>query len=99
MNLISGRPYQPFMVNSNCSITPIHVGLCISIIAVMILAMQITSGRFIDSSNEAIWATAWKIYWSIIDRCNLILDKIDSAEFTVEENRDYIKGEAYILRA
>lgn len=55
-------------------------------------------GRFIDSSNEATWATAWKIYWSLIDRCNLILDKIDDAEFTVEENRDYIRGEAYMLR-
>lgn len=56
-------------------------------------------GRFIDSSNEAIWGTAWKIYWSMIDRCNLILDKIDKAEFTVEENRNYIRGEAYMLRA
>lgn len=56
-------------------------------------------GRFVDSSNEAVWTNAWKIYWSMIDRCNLILDKIDQATFTNETNRDYIKGEAYILRA
>lgn len=56
-------------------------------------------GRFVDSPNESIWTTSWKTYWSIIDRCNLILDKIDNAEFTNEERRDYIKGEAYMLRA
>ena len=56
-------------------------------------------GRFVDSPNESIWTTSWKTYWSIIDRCNLILDKIDNAEFTNEERRDYIKGEADMLRA
>lgn len=56
-------------------------------------------GRFIDSPNEAAWGTSWKMYWSMINRSNLILDKIDEAEFTHEEMRGYIKGEAYILRA
>ena len=56
-------------------------------------------GRFVDSPNESIWTTSWKAYWSIIDRCNLILDKIDNGEFTNEDRRDYIKGEAYMLRA
>lgn len=55
-------------------------------------------GRFVDSPNESIWTTAWKTYWSMIDRCNLILDKIDQAEFTNEDRREFIKGEAYILR-
>ena len=56
-------------------------------------------GRFVDSPNEAAWGAAWKIFWSIINRSNLILDKIDNATFTNEEKRDYIKGEAYMMRA
>lgn len=55
--------------------------------------------RFVDSSNEGAWEISWKTYWAIIDRSNIILDKIDAAEFTNEDKRKHIKGEAYIMRA
>jgi tetratricopeptide (TPR) repeat protein len=55
--------------------------------------------RFVDSPNEGAWSTAWRAFWSIINRSNLILDHIDNATFTDEAVRDHIKGEAYIMRA
>ena len=55
--------------------------------------------RFVDSPNEGAWGTAWRAFWSIINRSNLILDHIDNATFTDEAVRDHIKGEAYVMRA
>ena len=56
-------------------------------------------GRFIDSPNEPAWLNSWKIYWTMIDRCNVIIEKIDSAQFTNESLRGSINGEAHIMRA
>jgi len=53
-------------------------------------------------TNTAInsWSLpAWQKYWRMISRCNLILDKIDAVEFANADLKNYIRGEAYILRA
>ncbi len=55
--------------------------------------------RFVDSSQESIYKNAWAIYWSMINRSNIIIDRIDDATFSDEDMRSYIKGEAYMLRA
>ena len=41
----------------------------------------------------------WQSYWLIISRSNLILDKIDEGTISDANLKNYIKGEALILRA
>jgi len=54
--------------------------------------------RFQNDAATPLLTTVWKNYFSIISRCNLILDNIDNCSFDNEENKDYFKGEAYFLR-
>lgn len=54
---------------------------------------------FIDTSNGACIANIWQSMYVIITRCNSILIRIDEVEFDDEATKNYIKGEAYTLRA
>lgn len=56
-----------------------------------------TRMSFADGEEDILFL--WSVYWTIINRNNNILDQIDQGEFTNEEWRDLIKGEAYFLRA
>jgi len=55
--------------------------------------------RFIDDDNNASLAKIYSSYYIIINRSNQILDKIDNVQFTDENKKKYIKGEALALRA
>lgn len=55
--------------------------------------------RFIDDANNSTHAGNYSSYYRIINRCNLILDKIDAVTFTDENTKKYIKGEALAHRA
>jgi hypothetical protein len=55
--------------------------------------------RFIDDANNGTHAGNYSAYYRIINRCNVILDKIDGATFTDENLKKYIKGEALAFRA
>jgi len=54
--------------------------------------------RFIDGSTEAVWKASWVNLWSIVYRCNKVLDRIDAIEFPNPNQKDYIKGEALAMR-
>lgn len=54
--------------------------------------------RFTDTSLEKTWETAWKSLWVLVSRSNKILDNIDRVEFTNEDQKSHIKGEAYAMR-
>lgn len=55
-------------------------------------------GRFIDGDDVTQMATYWRRYWVMIYRSNMILDRIDKIDFTDANLKNYIKGEAYLLR-
>ena len=55
--------------------------------------------RFIDDANNSTYASNYSSYYKIINRCNVILDKIDAIAFTSESMKKYIKGEALAYRA
>ena len=55
--------------------------------------------RFIDDANNGTHAGNYSSYYRIINRCNVILDKIDAVTFTDEATKKYIKGEALAFRA
>lgn len=55
--------------------------------------------QFTDTAENGELTTRWTCFWQIIDRCNFILDKIDGGTFTDSNAKNYIKGEAYGLRA
>jgi len=55
--------------------------------------------QYTDADKVARLTNGWQTMWSMINRCNLILDKIDAGEFTDENMKNYFKGEAYALRA
>lgn len=67
--------------------------------------MQVSSGYLYgidnctDDANNSWTYTQWNIYWKIIGRCNVILDKIDAATFNDAVLKKSIAGEAYLLRA
>jgi hypothetical protein len=52
-----------------------------------------------DDANNSWTYGQWNIYWKIIGRCNIILDKIEKGTFTDASVKSYITGEAYLLRA
>lgn len=54
---------------------------------------------FSDSDNISDMANAWAIFYRMITRCNIILDKIEAIHFDDNNLKSYIKGEAYALRA
>lgn len=54
---------------------------------------------FADDANTGILERSWPKFWTIISRCNLILDKIDAVEFKDNNVKNYIQGEAHALRA
>lgn len=53
----------------------------------------------IDDANNPWSITQWQMFWKIISRSNLILDKIKSGTFNDSLQQKYITGEAYLLRA
>jgi hypothetical protein len=55
--------------------------------------------RFIDDANNATHSKNYAAHYKIINRCNVILDKIDAVPFTDEATKKYIKGEALAFRA
>jgi hypothetical protein len=55
--------------------------------------------RFIDDASNGTHAGNYASYYRIINRCNVILDKIDNITFTNENLKKYIKGEAMAHRA
>jgi len=55
--------------------------------------------RFTDAANNSVHASNYSSYYRIINRCNVILDKIDAVTFTDENTKKYIKGEALAFRA
>lgn len=55
--------------------------------------------EFTDGDNVSGLASGWQSLWSMISRCNLILDKIEGVEFTDSNLKSNIAGEAYVLRA
>jgi len=55
--------------------------------------------RFIDDANNGTHGGNYSSYYRIINRCNVILDKIDPVKFTDENTKKYIKGEAQAFRA
>lgn len=42
---------------------------------------------------------AWSYYYSIINNCNLIIERIDNVPYTIEGEREDIKGQALAYRA
>ncbi|MDR0756965.1 MAG: RagB/SusD family nutrient uptake outer membrane protein [Tannerella sp.] len=51
-----------------------------------------------NSVDVAFLNNGWKGLYKIISFSNLILDRIDAAQFTDAALKDYIKGEAYMFR-
>ncbi|MFV0378871.1 MAG: RagB/SusD family nutrient uptake outer membrane protein [Mangrovibacterium sp.] len=54
---------------------------------------------FTDTSNGTCIANIWESMYIIITRCNSILIRIDDVAFEDETIKNYIKGEAFTLRA
>jgi hypothetical protein len=54
--------------------------------------------NFTDGDQVPGLTALWRRFWVMISRSNMILDKIDDATFTDASMKDYIKGEAYIMR-
>lgn len=55
--------------------------------------------QFSDSDDVVTLTDCWKNLWTIISRCNLILEKIDPIEFADMNMKNSIKGEALTMRA
>lgn len=53
---------------------------------------------FTDNSNCTPTLNVWKAMYQIITRTNGILDRIDAVNFSDDNTKHYIKGEAYGLR-
>lgn len=51
----------------------------------------------IDPNSEHI-RDQWRLLYTIVARCNLIIDRIDKIDYSDETRRSNIKGEAYFLR-
>jgi hypothetical protein len=54
---------------------------------------------FTDTSSSACLVNVWQSMYVIITRCNSILIRIDDVTFDNASTKNYIKGEAYALRA
>jgi tetratricopeptide (TPR) repeat protein len=54
---------------------------------------------FTDTSSSACLTNVWQSMYVIITRCNSILIRIDDVTFDNASTKNYIKGEAYALRA
>ena len=54
-----------------------------------------TIGRFMDTSLETRWSKPWSSWWTLVFRCNQLLSRIDAVDFTDEDRKAYITGEAY----
>ena len=54
---------------------------------------------FTDASTGLCITNVWESLYVIITRCNSILIRIDKVQFDNAATRDYIKGEAYAMRA
>ena len=55
--------------------------------------------RFIDDANNGTHSGNYSSCYRIINRCNVILDKIEEVTFIDENVKKYIKGEALAFRA
>jgi tetratricopeptide (TPR) repeat protein len=54
---------------------------------------------FTDNSNSSVLTNVWQSMYVIITRCNSILIRIDDVDFDNASTKNYIKGEAYAMRA
>jgi tetratricopeptide (TPR) repeat protein len=54
---------------------------------------------FTDTSSSACLTNVWQSMYVIITRCNSILIRIDDVTFDNASTKNYIKGEAYAMRA
>ncbi len=54
---------------------------------------------FTDTSSGTCTANIWQSMYKIITRCNSILIRIDAVNFDDTSVKNYIKGEAYAMRA
>jgi len=54
---------------------------------------------FMDTSNSSALTGVWQSFYVIIARCNSILTRIDDVTFDNASTKNYIKGEAYAMRA
>lgn len=55
--------------------------------------------KFIDTDHVDHLRGFWQTAWQMISRCNMLLDRIEGVEFQNADLKNYIKGEAYALRA
>lgn len=55
--------------------------------------------QFSDGDDVSTLTDGWKNLWTMISRSNVILAKIDAIEFADKDLKNYIKGEAFALRA
>ncbi|WP_460979362.1 RagB/SusD family nutrient uptake outer membrane protein [Spirosoma knui] len=62
-------------------------------------AFLISVDKFNMNSDAALMISTWRNYYSVINRANLILSKIDVADPAVVTNKDRHVGEAKFLRA
>ncbi len=53
---------------------------------------------FVEGTSNEWVVPMWQAYWSTIDRCNAVLDRIDNVTFSDENRHSNLKGEAYFLR-
>ena len=60
---------------------------------------DIRNDNFTSDNSDPMLATAWKSYYSIISRANLVLNKLETADATIVTNKDRHKAEAEFLRA
>ena len=55
--------------------------------------------NFTANETSKMVLIGWKAYWKLITYSNTVLGKIDEGDFFEPERQDYIKGEAYMMRA
>lgn len=55
--------------------------------------------KFIDGSTGSYIESLWAGLWVVINRANILLDRINSISFPDEASKDAVKGEALALRA
>lgn len=58
-----------------------------------------TAAQFLDNASDQAIETGWQKLYVVISRCNGILTRIDGVEMQDKALKQYIKGEAYALRA
>ncbi|HZG24457.1 MAG TPA: RagB/SusD family nutrient uptake outer membrane protein, partial [Chitinophagaceae bacterium] len=60
---------------------------------------QVSIDNFTVNINDNLLINSWRNYYNLVNRCNLILSKLESADAAVITNKDRHTGEAKFLRA